>query len=99
MRILGLDVGRRRIGVAISDPSGTLARPLTTLTVSAADRVRSRLNLRSSYSLPKRTVSEKIVVGLPRHLDGKPTPQTGLVEQFISALRLCRCRLRPKTNG
>ena len=40
MRILGIDVGRKRIGLAISDPSGTLARPLSTLTVGAHDGVR-----------------------------------------------------------
>ena len=36
MRVLGIDVGRRRVGLAISDPSGTLARPLLTLTVTSA---------------------------------------------------------------
>jgi putative Holliday junction resolvase len=35
MRILGIDVGQRRVGLAISDPSGTLARPLTTLTIDS----------------------------------------------------------------
>src|SRR5262249_27910785 len=38
MRVLGVDLGRRRVGLAISDPTGMLARPLATLTVrSAAD--------------------------------------------------------------
>ncbi len=48
MRVLGIDVGRRRVGLAISDPSGTLARPLGTLTVTspadAVDRVAAEVD-------------------------------------------------------
>lgn len=86
MRILALDVGRRRIGLAISDPSGLLARPLKTLAVadaSAVDLVAAEV---------ARLVAEddglgQIVVGLPRHLDGTASEQTAAVEAFIAALR------------
>ena len=43
VRVLGIDVGARRIGLAISDVSGTLARPLTTLVVSDTNEVIVRI--------------------------------------------------------
>lgn len=86
MRILGLDIGKRRVGVATSDVTRTLARPLRTLQVSDADR------LETVVAEVLRLASEEdgvasVVVGLPRHLDGTPSPQTAEVEQFIAALR------------
>src|SRR5690349_8506093 len=86
MRILALDVGRRRVGLAISDPSGTLARPLTTLSVTGSTM------LSSVVAAIERLCSEddglaRIVVGLPRHLDGTESAETRIVEQFVSALR------------
>jgi putative Holliday junction resolvase len=86
MRILGLDVGRRRVGLAISDPSATLARPHSTLTVTdadAVDRVAAeilRLELEDDGLAT-------VVVGVPRHLDGTASDQTAAVERFIAALR------------
>ena len=86
MRTLAVDVGQRRIGLAISDASGTLARPLTTLTVwedDALDRVAAEI---------ARLAGEEdglgaIVVGLPVGLDGSPTDQTSRVTEFIRALQ------------
>jgi putative Holliday junction resolvase len=86
MRVLGIDFGRRRVGLAISDPSGTLARPLTTLTVKspadAVDRVAAEV---------ARLASEDeglagIVVGLPSRLDGSPNSETPRVAAFMAAL-------------
>jgi putative Holliday junction resolvase len=87
MRILGLDVGRRRVGLAISDPSGTLARPLKALQVTDADLI----EVVSSEVL--RLAGEDdgvamVVVGLPRRLDGSPSEQTVAVEAFVEALRV-----------
>jgi len=87
MRILGLDVGRRRVGLAISDASGTLARPLKTLQVTDADLI----EVVSSEVL--RLAGEDdgvamVVVGLPRRLDGSPNEQTVAVEAFVEALRV-----------
>jgi len=87
MRILGLDVGRRRVGLAISDPSGTLARPLKTLQVTDADLI----EVVSSEVL--RLAGEDdgvamVVVGLPRRLDGSPNEQTVAVEALVEALRV-----------
>jgi len=87
MRILGLDVGRRRVGLAISDASGMLARPLKTLQVTDANLI----EVVSSEVF--RLAGEDdgvgmVVVGLPRRLDGSPSEQTVAVEAFVEALRV-----------
>ncbi len=88
MRLLGLDVGDRRVGLAVSDPSGTLARPLRTIMrrgtirdvlTEVADEIR-RLEA-DDDSLGG------IVVGLPRRLDGGETEQTVRVRRFADRLR------------
>jgi putative Holliday junction resolvase len=87
MRVLGIDVGRRRVGLAISDPTGTLARPLVTLTLdapaAAVDRVAQEVTRLASES----DGLDAIVVGVPARLDGSPTDTTAEVRQFIDELR------------
>lgn len=87
MRILGIDVGRRRIGLAVSDATRTLARPLTTLTVGgdagAVDQVMQEI----SRLAGEEDGLSAIVVGLPAQLDGSPTQQTPHVMAFIQALK------------
>lgn len=86
MRVLALDVGRRRVGVAISDPSRTLARPLLTIAVdphNVLERVTKQI---ADLAAEEDGVSE-IVVGMPAHLDGAPSPQTAQVTAFIAGLR------------
>jgi putative Holliday junction resolvase len=86
-RILAVDVGARRVGLAISDASRTLARPLETLTVAndadAVDRVARRIEELDHEDEGLAT----IVVGLPSSLDGTPTPQTAHVLAFIALLK------------
>jgi len=87
MRVVGLDIGERRIGIAVSDATGTLARPLgvlrpTGLEVDALDVVSTEI---------ARLAAEEdgigaIVVGLPRRLDGSPNEMTPRVEQFARRL-------------
>lgn len=87
MRLLGIDVGTRRVGLAISDPSGTLARPLTTLQVaSAADAVERVLAEVDRLSAEDEGLAT-IVVGMPGRLDGTPSPQTPKVIAFMDALK------------
>ena len=86
MRVLAIDVGQRRVGLAISDPTGTLARPLTTLSVdpdSAVDRVAHKI---AQLAGEDDGVGE-IVVGMPLHLDGSPSEQTARVTAFVAALQ------------
>jgi putative Holliday junction resolvase len=87
MRIVGLDVGERRIGVAVSDISGTLARPVGVLHSTKLDAAA----LRRAVDEVRRLAAEEdgvatIVVGLPRRLDGTPTDLTPRVEQFARDL-------------
>ena len=84
---MGIDVGERRIGLAISDPTRTLARPLKTLAVVDAED-----GLRSVVAEIARLANEDdslstIVVGLPVRLDGSPSEQTSRVSAFVSTLR------------
>ena len=70
MRVLGLDLGAKRIGVAVSDRTGTLASPLTVIARSdepARDR-------REIARLVKEEEAEQVVVGMPTSLSGEPGP-------------------------
>ena len=86
-RILAIDVGARRVGLAISDVSCTLARPLETIAVTseadAVDRVARRLVELAAED----GGLGAIVVGMPARLDGTPSPQTARVGAFIALLR------------
>jgi putative Holliday junction resolvase len=87
VRILGIDVGRRRVGLAISDPSCTLATPLATLVVrdsDAVDRVDSEIR---RLAAEEEGLGE-IVVGVPVRLDGAVTEATSHVDRFIEALKV-----------
>jgi putative Holliday junction resolvase len=86
MRVLGIDVGRRRVGLAISDPTGTLARPLTTLTVRDEDAVELVAREVERLAVDPDGLAT-IVVGLPSRLDGTPNEATPHVTRFIEALR------------
>jgi putative holliday junction resolvase len=86
MRVLALDVGKRRIGLAISDPTGTLARPLSTVRVLDAGGVDAVTREIVRLAAEDDGVAE-IVVGMPVGLDGVPTAQTAYVVQFVADLR------------
>lgn len=81
-RFLGLDVGDRRIGVALSDESATLAGGLETL-----ERVGPKKDVRTVADLAREHAVVEIVVGLPKSLDGSLGPQAQKVLEFIEALR------------
>ena len=85
MRVLAIDVGQRRVGLAISDPTATLARPLATLGQSddAVDKVAHEI---AQLAAEEDGISE-IVVGRPMRLDGSPDEQTAHVARFVAALQ------------
>jgi putative Holliday junction resolvase len=84
---MSIDVGQRRIGLAISDISRTLARPLMTLdVVSPEDGVR-RVVAEVTRLTDEDGSLSTIVVGLPVRLDGSPNDQTPRVAEFIAALK------------
>jgi putative Holliday junction resolvase len=81
MRSLGLDVGDRRTGVALSDPQGILATPLTVL----ASRDENAL-IKEILTLVCGHKVERIVVGLPRQLSGDLGKQANKVTAFADKL-------------
>jgi len=82
MRILALDVGERRTGVALSDVMGWLATPLTVL--KCASR---KAELDAIASLVEEHQVGLVVVGYPRSLDGSAGPQAQRVEKYAEKLR------------
>ena len=87
MRVLGVDVGERRVGLAVSDASGVLARPLETITVRTADEAVARVALTIERLAREDDGLGRIVVGMPARLDGSPTTATSRVIAFIGALQ------------
>lgn len=81
MRIMGLDVGGRRIGVAVSGPAGLLAEPLTTLARREDDRAVERV-----AELARRHRVDEVVVGLPLEPSGREGPQARRVKAFVRKL-------------
>ncbi|MCX6898050.1 MAG: Holliday junction resolvase RuvX [Verrucomicrobia bacterium] len=82
MKLLGIDYGQRRIGVAASDETGTLALPLEQVDAeplaSACERI---------AALARERGVERIVVGLPRNMDGSYGPAAQSVREFVAKLR------------
>jgi putative Holliday junction resolvase len=85
-RYLGLDVGNRRIGVAVSDELGLTAQPVMTLERRRSARGISREDLRSLARLARRFGVVGIVVGNPVHLSGDASPQGARTQAFAAAL-------------
>ena len=86
-RVLGVDVGQRRVGLAISDASRTLARPLRTLDVTDPANAVERVMKTIDTLLTDEDGLDTIVIGLPAQLDGSATGATPRVQAFIDALR------------
>lgn len=87
MRAIGIDVGARRIGLAISDATRTLARPLETLTVGDDRQGIERLVHRLGELASEEDGVEVVVVGVPRRLDGGTTEATAHATALVDALR------------
>ena len=87
VRALGIDVGNRRVGIAISDPSRTLARPLTTLRVSGSSDAIEQLVVLVARLRAEDDGLDTIVVGMPSRLDGTPTDATPAVRALVDALK------------
>lgn len=80
MRLLGLDIGERRVGVAVSDPAGRVATPLKVLPAPLSGDVAPLKRLIEDYEI------ETVVVGLPLSLDGSEGPQAAAVRVEIERL-------------
>jgi putative Holliday junction resolvase len=86
-RIAGLDVGERRIGVAVSDTTGTLARPVGVIATSGLD---GDAIDRAAEEVARLAAEDDglvaVVIGLPRRLDGSPNEMTPRIHAFAVAL-------------
>jgi putative Holliday junction resolvase len=81
-RTLALDVGDRRIGLAITDPLGLIAQPLFTL-----HRTTLRADLKAIARFIRQHHVEILLVGHPLHADGTPSPQAIKARAFAHALQ------------
>ncbi|MCB1116983.1 MAG: Holliday junction resolvase RuvX [Chlamydiia bacterium] len=85
MRILGIDFGKVRLGLAISDPTQSIATPLPLLKASKSldDTIKALLTL-----ISEKGPIVKIIVGLPLHLSGRDSPMSQLTRTFAEKLEL-----------
>jgi putative Holliday junction resolvase len=81
VKVLALDYGAVRTGVAVSDPTGTLARPLRTVEAAATDD-----GLNELAELVRAEEVDRVVVGLPLTLRGERGEQARETERFAAAL-------------
>jgi putative Holliday junction resolvase len=82
-RVLGVDLGARRVGLALSDPSGTVANPYEVL-LRSGDRGTDHLAI---VEAAREAGAERIVVGLPLSLSGADGPAARAVREEVEALR------------
>lgn len=88
MRVLGVDDGLRRIGLAVSDPTETLARPVETIPGDADTAAAARAIISAIVRLERDDEPiGKIVVGLPLRLDGTRNDRTAHAEALATELR------------
>ena len=87
VRVLGIDYGARRIGLALSDATATLASPWRLVQRPPSEAETLRLMIKEIQALAAADDGlEAVVVGWPRRLDGAPTDQTQYVEAFKRAI-------------
>ena len=82
MKVLALDYGSARTGVAVSDPTGTVARPLAIVEKAATPAGIARL-----ADIVRSEQVERVVVGLPLTLRGERGEQAAETERFVVSLR------------
>lgn len=80
-RILAVDYGKRRIGLAVSDAMGLLAHPVKTIVVRSREQA-----IREIAELAEKLQVEEVVVGMPVSLDGSHGPQWQETRQFVAEL-------------
>jgi putative Holliday junction resolvase len=80
---MAVDPGSKRVGLALSDPTATIAQALATVPAEPAGTLASRL-----AEMALRHEAERIVVGLPRRLDGTRGPEAAAATSLANAIRL-----------
>jgi putative Holliday junction resolvase len=82
LKVVALDYGSARTGVAVSDPTGTIARPL-----GVVERAASEAGLERLAEIVREQAAERVVVGLPLTLRGEHGAQARETDAFVDALR------------
>jgi putative Holliday junction resolvase len=82
VRILAIDPGSKRVGIALSDPTATIAQALTTIPAEPAETLVERI-----MEIALSNDAERIVVGLPRRLDGSKGPEAKAAQDLAGAIR------------
>ncbi len=82
MRILAVDPGSKRVGLALSDPTATIAQALATLPAEPAATLAARIVL-----VARSSEAARVVVGLPRRLDGTHGPEAKAAQALAGAIR------------
>jgi putative Holliday junction resolvase len=82
VKVLALDYGSARTGVAVSDPTGTVARP-----VGVVERAGSETGIERILELVRDEDAERIVIGMPLTLRGERGRQAAETERFVEAVR------------
>ena len=81
-RLLAIDYGEKRLGLAVSDPNQIISKPLKTIILSDSQYIYNELEkIISDYEI------QKLIIGLPLGMDGKNTQQTSKVEAFKENLQ------------
>ena len=93
MRVLGIDYGAVRVGIAITDELGITAQGLKTITYNGNDKIllRELDKILEEYNI------ETIVVGMPFYLDGNKSARTDITEKFIHKLKCKYNKIRIET--
>jgi putative Holliday junction resolvase len=81
-RVMAVDPGSRRVGVAVSDPTATIAQPLSTVAAEPAATLVQRL-----AALAREQEVARLVVGLPRRMDGGQGPEAKAARALADDLR------------
>ena len=82
MRILAIDPGSKRVGLALSDPTATIAQALTTVPAEPVGTLPSRI-----AKIARDSEAGRIVVGLPKRLDGSRGPEARVAQELADAVR------------
>ena len=82
MRILAIDYGTKRIGIAVSDPMGIIAQPLEFILAEPREKFWARLT-----SIFAEKEVGRVIVGMPRNMDGSFGPAAAQVDDFVRELR------------
>lgn len=82
MRVLAVDPGAKRVGLALSDPTGTIAQGLMTLDAEPHETLPARL-----AAIAREKEARRILVGLPRRMDGSYGPEAKAARELAAQLR------------